>query len=60
MLRGRLPTQNFEMFQEQLAVIAGKYSELTTSPFLLSLMIEVYKKDGVIPRHRIELYAKHV
>jgi len=37
-----------------------KHPNLMSSPFLLSLMIEVYKKGGVIPRKRVELYAKQV
>ena len=60
MLRGRLPTEKIVIFQEQLAEIARKNPELAGSPFLLSLMIEVYKKDGEIPKQRVELYAKQV
>jgi len=60
MLRRRLPTENIVIFQGQLAEIARKNPELARSPFLLSLMIEVYKKDGAIPRKRVELYSKQV
>jgi len=60
MLRRRLPTENIVIFQGQLAEIARKNPELARSPFLLSLMIEVYKKDGAIPKQRVALYSKQV
>jgi len=61
MIKGRLIRgEQVEMFLQQLAGIADKNPELATSPFLLSLMIEVYKNDGSIPSQRVKLYAKQV
>jgi predicted NACHT family NTPase len=60
MIKGRLIQGKQETFLQQLAGIADKNPELATSPFLLSLMIEVYKNDGSIPSQRVKLYAKQV
>jgi len=60
MLRRRLTSEQVAFFEEQLIDIEDKHPELITSPFVLSLMIEVYKKDGVIPRKRVDLYAKQI
>ena len=35
-------------------------ADTVTSPFLLNLMIEVYKKDDAVPKQRVELYTKQV
>jgi len=55
-----LPTEKVAMFQEQLKKIARKNPELMTSPFLLSLIIEIYKKDDAIPDQRVRLYSMQV
>ena len=49
-----------EEFTQQLAATAEHNPELATSPFLLSLMIEVFKEHGAVPSQRVELYAKQV
>jgi len=45
-------------FVQQLDARARQNPELATSPFLLSLMIEVYKKKGNLPAQRVELYKE--
>ena len=73
MIRARIPHEKVEIFHQQLASIFGESSsvsttarmshtnsELVTNPFLLSLMIEVYKKEGAIPTQRVDLYSKQV
>ena len=60
MVEGRIPSAEVDAFCEQLAAMAGRNQELATSPFLLSLMIEVYRKEGKIPSQRVELYEKQV
>jgi serine/threonine protein kinase len=60
MIEGRIPSEKVDTFCQQLAAIAGNHQELTTSPFLLSLMIEVYQKEDKIPTRRVELYEKQV
>ena len=60
MIEGRIPSDKVDSFCEQLAAIAANHQELTTSPFLLSLMIEVYQKEDKIPTRRVELYEKQV
>ncbi len=52
--------EQVKTFLQQLAGIADKNPELATSPFLLSLLIEVYKNDGSIPSQRVEMYDKQV
>jgi uncharacterized protein YegL len=49
-------------FQSQLQVVADKNPELATSPFLLSLIIEVFLKDvnHKIPTSRAGLYEKQI
>jgi hypothetical protein len=60
MIEGRIPSEKVDTFCQQLTVIAGNHQELTTSPFLLSLMIEVYQKEDKIPTRRVELYEEQV
>ncbi len=62
MIEDKLSTDQVGTFLEQLESIAGagENPELATSPFLLSLIIEVYKKEGVIPTRRVDLYVKQV
>jgi len=60
MISRRIPVEDVEWFEQQLAETSQNNSELATSPFLLSLMIEVYKKHGALPTHRVDLYAKQV
>ena len=60
MIEGRISSEKVDTFCQQLAAIAGNHQELTTSPFLLSLMIEVYQKEDKIPTRRVELYEKQV
>jgi hypothetical protein len=60
MIEDRLSKDKVGKFLEQLEAGAGKNPELATSPFLLSLIIEVYKEEGVIPTKRVELYDKQV
>jgi hypothetical protein len=45
-------------FRAQLKAVAEQNSELATSPFLLSLMIEVYKDKKHLPSQRVELYKQ--
>jgi Leucine-rich repeat (LRR) protein len=59
MIKGRIPEQA-SSFKEQLDVRALQNPELATSPFLLSLMIEVYKKKGNLPARRVDLYREQV
>jgi hypothetical protein len=47
-------------FKQQLDARVQRNPELATSPFLLSLMIEVYKKKGDLPSQRVELYREQV
>ena len=35
------------------------FSDVATSPILLSLMLEVYKKEGNLPAQRVELPTKN-
>ncbi len=56
----RLSSDQVGTFLDQLGAVAGENPELATSPFLLSLIIEVFKKEGVIPTKRVELYEKQV
>jgi hypothetical protein len=60
MIEGRIVSDKVDSFCQQLAAIASKHQELTTSPFMLSLMIEVYHIEGKIPTQRVELYEKQV
>ena len=60
MIRGRLSRDEMPNFKEQMSSTAELNPELATSPFLLSLMIQVYKQHGSIPAQRVELYAKQV
>jgi hypothetical protein len=61
MVQGRIQSaEEVDAFLQQLAAIAGRNHELAASPFLLSLMIEVYLKEGKIPSRRVELYEKQV
>ncbi len=60
MIEDRLSKDKVGKFQEHLEAVASKNPELATSPFLLSLIIEVYKEEGVIPTKRVELYDKQV
>jgi len=49
-------------FSAQLEAVSQKAPEMATSPFLLVLMIEVFKKDvnHTIPTRRCDLYDKQV
>ena len=49
-----------DTFMQQLAKTKRRNPELSTSPFLLSLMIEVFRKHDAIPTHRVELYEKQI
>jgi len=60
MIKGRVPVGKIDSFELQLKILADQNLELTTSPFLLSLMIEVYNMEGAIPTKRVELYSKQV
>jgi hypothetical protein len=60
MIEDRLSTDQVGTFLEHLEAAGGENPELTTSPFLLSLIIEVLKKKGVAPRKLVELYEKQV
>jgi len=55
-----LSTDQVGAFMCQLEAVAGENPQLATSPFLLSSIIEVYKKEGVIATKRVELYPKQV
>jgi Leucine-rich repeat (LRR) protein len=59
MIKGRIPEQA-SSFKQQLDVRARQNPELATSPFLLCLMIEVYKKKGNLPARRVDLYREQV
>jgi hypothetical protein len=59
MIKGRIP-EEASSFKEQLDVRALQNPELATSPFLLCLMIEVYKKKANLPAQRVELYKEQV
>jgi len=59
----RLPeSQEALNFCSQLAAVALQTPEMATSPFLLALMIEVFKKDEnhEIPSKRSQLYDRQV
>ncbi len=60
MIEDRLSKDQVGILLEQLESVAGKTPELAVSPFLLTLIMEVYKKEGVIPTRRVELHAKQV
>jgi hypothetical protein len=47
-------------FKQKLDARVQRNPELATSPFLLNLMIEVYKKKGDLPSQRVELYKEQV
>lgn len=55
----RLPDRALD-FRTQLAAGAQQTQEMITSPFLLALLIEVFKKHKTIPLKRNELYDKQV
>ena len=59
MIKGRIDSEKVSSFKEQLDERARQNPELATSPFLLSLMIEVYKKEGNLPAQRVELPTKN-
>ena len=54
------PEEEAIKFTQQLTVSVQNNPELATSPFLLSLMMEVYTKRGVIPEQWIALYDQQV
>jgi hypothetical protein len=56
----RLPDSQALDFRTQLAAGAQQTQEMMTSPFLLALLIEVFKKHKTIPLKRNELYDKQV
>jgi hypothetical protein len=56
----RLPDSQALDFRTQLAAGAQQTQEMITSPFLLALLIEVFKKHKTIPLKRNELYDKQV
>jgi hypothetical protein len=56
----RLPDSQALDFRTQLAAGAQQTQEMITSPFLLALLIEVFKKHNRIPLKRNELYDKQV
>jgi len=60
MIRRRISAGNIDRFKQQVAATAHRNPKLSTSPFLLSLMIEVYKKHNTIPTQRVDLYAQQV
>jgi hypothetical protein len=47
-------------FHSQLVTVMKDTPEMATSPFLLALMIEVFKKDHKIPAKRSDLYNRQV
>jgi len=61
MIKRRIASpEKMHRFMQQLAKTKRRNPELSTSPFLLSLMIEVYKKHHAIPTQRVELYKQQV
>jgi len=60
MIERRIPAKSIDRFKQQLSTTARQNPELSTSPFLLSLMIEVYNQHNTIPTQRVELYAQQV
>jgi len=46
LIKQRIPKDRVDKFKEQLAVTARQNPELSTSPFLLSLILEVYTKNN--------------
>ena len=52
--------EKMDRFMQQLAKTKRRNPELSTSPLLLSLMVEVYKKHDAIPTQRVELYEQQV
>ena len=63
MIRSRLPDeQEAADFCRQLVVVAQQTPEMEMSPFLLALLIEVFKSDHdhQIPTKRADLYSKQV
>eukprot|EP00961_Rhodomonas_salina_P225203 3044813-Rhodomonas_salina.1 len=59
-ISSRISPGEVDDFHRQLADATATNPELSTSPFLLGLMIEVFKKDGTLPAERTDLYAKQV
>jgi hypothetical protein len=49
-----------EGFRTELQAMAKQNPELVTSPFLLSLMIEVYKKKESLSSQRVDLYKEQI
>jgi len=63
LIRGRLSDcREASQFCAQLDLVSRQTPEMATNPFLLALMIEVFKKDGnhTIPTRRCDLYDKQV
>ena len=52
--------QSAEAFRAQLTLVAHQFPELESNPFMLALMIEVFKKDGNLPQKRTDLYERQV
>jgi len=46
LIKQRIPKDRVDKFKEQLAVTVRQNPELSTSPFLLSLILEVYTKNN--------------
>ena len=60
MINRRITQERIPLFLHQLELMADKTSELLASPFLFSLIIEVYNEDSSIPTTRVGLYSKQV
>ena len=52
--------EQVETFRKQLSLTTQHHPEMASSPFLLSLMIEVFKDHGSLPSERIKLYGMQV
>jgi hypothetical protein len=59
-LKGKVSGENIDKFLDQLEKASQHDPDMATSPYLLSLIIEVYKSEGIIPANRVELYTKQV
>ena len=62
LIRSRLLGDQQRTFCKQLAVVAQQTPEMESSPFLLALLIEVFKKspNHEIPTSRTELYDRQI